>query len=62
MTLGCNADEIFIQGEFWLTAQGKTKHLQPGDSFQVLTLVNHKKNIAFKDAFLRSRESDSQIF
>jgi hypothetical protein len=62
MTLGCNADEIFIKGEFWLTAQGKTKHLQPGYSFQVLALVKHKKNIAFKDAFSGSRESDSQNF
>jgi len=37
------ADGIVIEGEFWLTAHGKTRHLQPGDSFQVPALVKHKE-------------------
>ena len=28
------AEGIVIQGEFWLTTQGKTQHLQSGDSSQ----------------------------
>jgi quercetin dioxygenase-like cupin family protein len=43
MTLGCNADGIVIKGEFWLTMEGKTQHLQPGDSFQVPAMVKHKE-------------------
>ena len=37
------ADGIVIEGEFWLTAQGKTRHLLPGDSFQVPALQKHKE-------------------
>ena len=37
------ADAIVIEGEFWLTVEGKTQHLQSGDSFQVPALVMHKE-------------------
>ena len=37
------ADGIVIQGEFWLTTQGKTQHLQSGDSFQVPAFAKHKE-------------------
>ena len=36
-------DAIVIEGEFWLTVEGKTQHLQSGDSFQVPALVMHKE-------------------
>ena len=36
---------VFVrrQREFWLTAEGKTQHLQPGDSLQVPALLKHKE-------------------
>ena len=36
---------VFVrrQREFWLTAEGKTQHLQPGDSLQVRALLKHKE-------------------
>ena len=37
------ADAIVIEGEFWLTVEGKTQHLQSGDSIQVPALVKHKE-------------------
>ena len=36
------ADAIVIEGEFWLTVEGKTQHLNPGDSFQVPVGIRHK--------------------
>ena len=37
------ADGIVIQGEFWLTAEGKTRHLQSGDSFNISAMAKHKE-------------------
>ena len=37
------ADAIVIEGEFWLTVEGQTRHLNPGDSFHVPALVRHKE-------------------
>jgi len=37
------ADAIVIEGEFWLTVEGKTQHLQSGDSFHVPAQVEHKE-------------------
>jgi mannose-6-phosphate isomerase-like protein (cupin superfamily) len=37
------ADAIVIEGEFWLTVEGKTRHLNPGDSFHVPAQVEHKE-------------------
>ncbi len=37
------ADAIVIEGEFWLTVEGKTRHLIAGDSFHVPALVEHKE-------------------
>ena len=36
------ADGIVIEGEFWLTAEGKTRHLQSGDSFNISAMAKHK--------------------
>ena len=36
------ADAIVIEGEFWLTVEGKTQHLSPGDSFHVPVGIRHK--------------------
>ena len=37
------ADAIVIEGEFWLTTEGKTQHLYPGDSFHIPSMVKHKE-------------------
>jgi mannose-6-phosphate isomerase-like protein (cupin superfamily) len=37
------ADALVIEGEFWLTVEGKTNHLIPGDSFHVPAKVTHKE-------------------
>jgi len=37
------ADAIVIEGDFWLTVEGKTRHLLSGDSFHVSALVRHKE-------------------
>lgn len=37
------ADAIVIEGEFWLTVEGKTMHFFPGDSFHVPAKVEHKE-------------------
>jgi hypothetical protein len=37
------ADAIVIEGEFWLTVEGKTRHLLAGDTFHVPALVEHKE-------------------
>ena len=37
------ADSIVIEGELWLTVEGKTRHLLPGDSFHVSALISHKE-------------------
>ena len=37
------ADGIVIEGEFWLTAEGKTRHLQSGDSFNISAMAKHKE-------------------
>lgn len=37
-----DADGLVVSGEFWLTIQGQgTRHLQPGDRFQVPRGVTH---------------------
>ena len=38
-----SADAIVIEGDLWLTVEGKTRHLLPGDSFHVPALVSHKE-------------------
>lgn len=37
------ADAIVIEGDFWLTVEGKTRHLLSGDSFHVPALAKHKE-------------------
>jgi mannose-6-phosphate isomerase-like protein (cupin superfamily) len=37
------ADVIVIEGEFWLTIGGKTKHFIPGESFHVPAHIKHKE-------------------
>ena len=37
------ADAIVIEGEFWLTVEGKTRNLLSGDSFHVPALAKHKE-------------------
>jgi len=37
------ADAIVIEGEFWLTVEGKTQRLYPGDSFHIPAMVKHKE-------------------
>ena len=48
------ADAIVIEGEFWLTVEGKTRHLNPGDSFHVPAQVEHKEKYGLQDVFLGS--------
>ncbi len=37
------ADAIVIEGEFWLTVEGKTKHLISGETFHVPAHIKHKE-------------------
>jgi len=37
------ADAIVIEGDLWLTIEGKSKHLHPGDSFLVPAYVEHNE-------------------
>ena len=37
------AKAVVVQGEMWLTAQGKTRHLQPGDGFELPAGVEHEE-------------------
>jgi quercetin dioxygenase-like cupin family protein len=36
-------DAIIVEGEFWLSIEGKTRHLIQGDSFHVPAFVKHKE-------------------
>ena len=38
-----DADALVVKGEFWLTRDGVTTHLQPGDVFQVPRGVRHRE-------------------
>lgn len=46
------ADGIVIQGEFWLTAEGKTQHLHQGDSFLVPAQVKHQEKFGAEGCIL----------
>ncbi|MEI7740752.1 MAG: cupin domain-containing protein, partial [Betaproteobacteria bacterium] len=37
------AEAIVIEGEMWLTVDGKTQHLSQGDNFHVPQHVQHKE-------------------
>ena len=37
------ADALVIDGEFWLTVEGKTQHLKSGDTFHVPKGAEHKE-------------------
>jgi quercetin dioxygenase-like cupin family protein len=34
-------DALVTQGEFWLSCEGHTRHLKPGDTFQLARGVPH---------------------
>jgi hypothetical protein len=36
-----DADAVVTQGEFWLTCDGHTRHLQPGDTFALGSHIPH---------------------
>jgi quercetin dioxygenase-like cupin family protein len=36
-----DADALVVQGEMWLTVQGETRHLRPGDTFAISRGVEH---------------------
>ncbi len=37
------ADVLVVDGDFWLTAEGDTKHFEPGDTFYVPVGLEHKE-------------------
>jgi hypothetical protein len=36
-----SVEALVVQGEMWLTSNGSTRHLVPGDSFQLGAAVEH---------------------
>ena len=38
-----SVDALVVQGEMWLTVVGGTRHLEPGDSFQLDREVPHQE-------------------
>jgi mannose-6-phosphate isomerase-like protein (cupin superfamily) len=40
---GFDADALVIQGEMWLTRDGQTLHLGPGDTFQIARGTAHSE-------------------
>lgn len=37
------AQALLVQGEMWLTVEGKTRHLQPGDGFDLPAGLVHEE-------------------
>jgi quercetin dioxygenase-like cupin family protein len=56
-----DADAVVTQGEFWLTCDGHTRHLRPGDTFALASHMPHDERYGPEGAtFWVARKQASQ--